>query len=107
MSGSQILLIVVLPILWLFVGGGIAMNLRSWWIGLHATKGEKVPSGVLFVFGVLGAFLAYATVVWTEKYFNVSVPWPWLWVVLPLFLDVYCVGGFVLALLGFARKTDD
>jgi uncharacterized membrane protein len=105
-SGSQILLIVVLPILCLFVVGGMAMNLRSWWIGLRAREGEVVPSGVLFIFGILGAVLAYATVGWIRKYFGVDVPWPWLWIVLPLFLDVYCLGGFVLALFGFSRKVD-
>lgn len=105
-NSKQIALVVVLPMLWLFVGAGIWMNLSSWWIGLHAKEGERVPSGVLFVFGILGAFLAYITVGLITKYLDVSVPWPWLWVALPLFLDVYCLGGFVLMLFGFARRED-
>jgi hypothetical protein len=29
---------------------------------------------------------------------GVEVPWPWLWILLPLVVDPYCVGG-LLALL--------
>jgi hypothetical protein len=82
------------------------VNPKSLWITLHAKEGERVPSGVFFVVGILGAFFAYHTVDVITKYFEVSVPWPWLWVALPLFLDVYCVGGLVLVLLSFVRRED-
>jgi hypothetical protein len=106
MSTAEMLGIGFLLLLWLLVFGGMAMNLKSWWMGLHAREGERVPSGVLFIFGLLGAFLAYVSIGLVRKTFQLDIPWPWLWVMLPLFLDVYCLGGFVLALFGFARHED-
>ena len=106
MDGGDLLLWAMLGSVWLFVFGGMAMNASSWWIGLHAKEGERVASGVLFVFGILGAGLAYFSFHVLERRYAITVSWPWLWILLPLFLDVYCLGGLVLALLGFTRRED-
>jgi hypothetical protein len=71
------------------------MNLRSWWIGIRAKEGERNPSGVFLIFGMLGSLLAYYTISWISKYFNVTVPCPWIWVALPLLIDLYCLGHLI------------
>ena len=106
MTRPQIVAIVGLSLGWLFILAGMAMNFISWRAGLRAKEGDPVPSGVLFIFGILGAVLAYNTIEVIEKHFAVSVPWPWLWTVLPLFLDMYCAGGLMLALFGVARREN-
>ena len=54
---------------------------------------------------LLGAGLVWMMLPMISKISGAEVPWPWAWVALPLFLDVYCLGAFVLALFGFVRKV--
>jgi len=35
---------------------------------------------------------------WSHDWRRVDVPWPWLWILLPLLVDPYCLGGLVLLL---------
>jgi hypothetical protein len=97
MNNVQLVLLLFLVPSWLFIGLGFAMNLHSWWIGIHAKQGERVPSSVFLIFGILGSLLAYNTIVWISKYFAVIVSWPWVWVALPLIIDLYCLGHFIYA----------
>ena len=88
-----------------FIIMGMVMNAQVWWIALHAKEGDQIPSGVTFIFGLLGAGLVWMMLPMISKISGAEVPWPWAWVALPLFLDVYCLGAFVLALFGFVRKV--
>lgn len=100
----QILAVLAFLAVWGFVIMGMVMNAQAWWIALHAKEGDQIPSGVTFIFGLLGAGLVWMTLPMISKINGAEVPWPWAWVALPLFLDVYCLGAFVLALFGFVRK---
>ena len=88
-----------------FIIMGMVMNAQVWWIALHAKEGDQIPSGVTFIFGLLGAGLVWMMLPMISKISGAEVPWPWAWVALPLFLDVYCLGALVLALFGFVRKV--
>jgi hypothetical protein len=64
---------------------------------LRAKEGEAVPSSLGFVPGVAGSLTVFFTIPALAKY-GIDVPWPWLWILLPLVLDPYCLGGLVLLL---------
>jgi hypothetical protein len=68
---------------WLFFVLGAAINLQAF------RKGRR---GIPLLPGVVGSLAAFFTVA------VVHPPWPWLWIVMPLFLDVNCVPRFVLVL---------
>jgi hypothetical protein len=57
-----------------------------------------VPSGIPFIPGVAGSLAAFFTLPALAQY-GIDVPWPWLWILLPLLIDPYCLGGLVLLLL--------
>ncbi len=85
MTGGGLLELILLSMAWLFFVGGIAAN---WHVLRRQLKrksaDQQVPSG--------------HTIPALAKY-GAEVPWPWLWIVLPLVIDPYCLGGFLLLLL--------
>ena len=83
MSGSALLGLIVLSMAWLFFALGAAINLQAL---------RKARSGVPVLPGVVGSLAAFFTVALLQP------PWPWLWIVMPLFLDVYCIPRFALVL---------
>lgn len=104
MSGSSVLGLIALSVAWLFVIGGLIVNFRAWLALLRAKDGERVPSGYPFIPGVVGSACAFLSIPLLQRHAGIEVPWPFAWIVLPFFLDMYGPGGFVLALCGFARK---
>jgi hypothetical protein len=103
MSGGFWVGLILLSMGWLFFALGAAMNFHCWRKALAAREGERVPSGVPFLPGVAGSLSAFFTLPALAS-LGYELVWPWLWILAPLFLDVYCLGRFVLALLGFARR---
>jgi hypothetical protein len=103
MTGSGLLGLILLSMAWLFFLGGVAVNVRALHQALKARKGERAPSGLGFVPGVVGSLAAFFTVPALMR-LGVEVPWPWLWIVLPLFLDPYCAGGFLLVAFERLRR---
>lgn len=97
MSGAGLLGLVLLSMAWLFFLAGLAANYYALARTLRAKAGAPSPSGLGFVPGVVGSLTVFFTIPALAKY-GVAVPWPWLWILLPLFLDPYCVGGFLLML---------
>ena len=87
-SGGAFLGLVVLSMAWLFFLLGLAANYRL----LH----PRVRLG--FLPGVVGSLAAFFTIPALAKY-GVEVPWPWLWILLPLALDPGCLAWIVLRLL--------
>ncbi len=98
MTGAGMVGLMLFSMAWLFYVLGVAMNAYSWWRAQRVKEGERVPSGVLFFFGIFGAFIAYFSINVLEGRYGVEVSWPWFWILLPLFLDMYCGGAFVAAL---------
>jgi hypothetical protein len=95
MTGSGLLGLILLSMGWLFFLGGLAVNIHALRRALRAKEGERTPSGLGFVPGVVGSLVVFFTVPALMR-FGIPVPWPWLWILLPLFLDPYCAGGFLL-----------
>ena len=104
MTGFSLLGLVLLSMAWLFFIGGAALNFHAWRMALRARRGSAPPvAGILFLPGVVGSLASFFTVGWALKA-GYTVHWPWLWITLPLVLDVYCAGGLLLALLGLVRR---
>ena len=80
---------------WLFFAGGAVMNFSVLRRAAQAKPGERTPSGIPLLPGLVGSLAAFFTVPALARY-GVEAPWPWLWILLPLFLDVYCVGWIIL-----------
>lgn len=105
MTGFSLLGLVLLSMAWLFFIGGAALNFQAWRTARRARRGSATPAGgIPFLPGVVGSLASFFTVGWalTRGY---ALHWPWLWIALPLVLDVYCAGGLLLALLGLARRA--
>jgi len=77
-------------------GAGEEFNLlrRS----LKAKEGEYVPSSLGFMPAVVGSAAVLFTLAELAKY-GIEVPWPWLWILLPLAIDPYCLPIVVLLLI--------
>jgi hypothetical protein len=87
-TGGALLGLVLLSMAWLFFLLGLAVNYRL----LH----PGVTLG--FLPGVVGSLAAFFSIPALGKY-GVEVPWPWLWILLPLALDPGGPGGFLVRLL--------
>ncbi len=96
-SGTNYLGLLLLSMAWLFFLGGLVANYQVLRASLRAKAGERVPSSLGFIPGVVGSLAVFLSVPALAKY-GLVVPWPWLWIVLPLFMDPYCAGGFLLLL---------
>lgn len=105
MTGWMLLGLTLLSMGWLFFAFGAALNFAAWRRARRAAPGERFR-GVPLLPGVVGSLAAFFSVGWALKS-GARVPWPWLWILLPLFLDVGCLGRFVLALLGLRRRPRD
>jgi hypothetical protein len=95
MSGGDLVGLILLSMGWLFFLGGLAANFHVLRLSLRAKEGERVPSGLGFVPGVVGSLTVFFSLPALAR-FGVEAPWPWLWILLPLALDPYCLGGFLL-----------
>ena len=95
MTGGGLLEIILLSMAWFFFLGGLAANYLVLVRSLQAKPG---PAGLGFIPGVAGSITVFFSIPALASY-GVDVPWPWLWILLPLFLDPYCIGGLVLLLL--------
>ncbi len=97
MTGGNLVGLVLLSMGWLFFLGGLAMNFHALRVSLRAKEGERTPSGLGLLPGVVGSLTVFFSLPALAGA-GVDVPWPWLWILLPLALDPYCLGGFVLML---------
>ena len=96
--------LVLLSMAWLFFLGGAVMNFSVMRTARRAQPGAPVPSGIPLLPGVAGSLAAFFTLPALGHY-GIDVHWPWLWIALPLFLDVSCIGLAFTFLTG--RKGND
>src|SRR5258706_8614629 len=94
MTGGGLLELILLSMAWLFSLGGIAANYQVLRAAMRSKEGEQRPSSLGFVPGVVGSLAMFFTIPALAKY-GLEVPWPWLWILLPLFADPYCLGAFL------------
>ena len=104
MTGVSLLGMMLLSMAWLFFIGGATLNFQVWRAARRVRHGARPPSGIPFLPGIVGSLAAFFSVGWALKQ-GYPLRWPWLWILLPLVLDVYCAGGLLLALLGFTRRA--
>ena len=104
MSGKFLLGLVVASMLWLFFVLGAAINFQVWRAWSKAKVGERVPHGIPFLPGVLGAVAMFLTLPTVEQWLGWRPGW-WNFALLPLplVLDVYCLGWILL--LPFGRGS--
>jgi hypothetical protein len=91
MTGGYLVGLILLSMAWLFFAGGAVTNFSVLRASLKARPGDRVPSGIPIIPGVVGSLAVFFTFPALAAY-GIDVPWPWLWILLPLFLDVYCLG---------------
>ena len=89
MTGSALLGLVLLSMGCLFFIGGLAANYRALRKSLKSNLGP-LP-------GLVGSLTMFFSLPWLARY-GVELPWPWLWILLPLALDPW------LALVVLRRK---
>ncbi len=102
-TGSGFLGLVLLSMAWLFFLYGLVLHWLLLWRSLRARAGEYVPSSLGFVPGLAGSLAVLFTIPQVAKY-GVTVPWPWLWIVLPLVVDPYCLPIAVSLLIRRLRR---
>ena len=71
----QILAVLAFLAVWGFIIMGMVMNAQVWWIALHAKEGDQIPSGVTFIFGLLGAGLVWMMLPMISKISGAEVAW--------------------------------
>lgn len=84
MTGGALLGLILISMAWLFFLAGLAINYQAL---------RRSRRGIPMLPGVVGSVAAFFSVN------ALNAPWPWLWILLPLFLDPYCVPGVLLLLL--------
>ena len=91
MTGGYLIGLILLSMAWLFFLGGVAVNWMVLRGRLRAKEGDRLPSSLGFVPGVVGSLTVFFTIPALMK-LDFAVPWPWLWILLPLLIDPYCLG---------------
>jgi len=76
MSGGGLLGLILVSMAWLFFLAGSAINFQA---------RRRSRPGIPLLPGVVGSLAAFFSVG------ALNAPWPWLWVLLPLVIDPYCV----------------
>ena len=83
--------LILVSMAWLFFAAGAVMNFSLLLRSRRAKPGEAVPGGIPLVAGVVGSLAAFFTLP-ALRHYGFDAPWPWFWILLPLFLDVQCLG---------------
>ena len=102
MTGGTLLGLTLFSMGWLFFLAGAAVNFAAWRRARKAPPGTRY-GGLPLLPGLIGSVTSFFSVGTLLKA-GWHVPWPWLWILLPLFLDAGCVGRLVFALLGLGSR---
>ena len=98
MSGWWLVGLMLLSMAWMFFVYGLLLHYLLLRRSLKAKEGEYVPSSLGFIPGVVGSAAVLFTIAALAKY-GIEAPWPWLWILLPLAIDPYCLPIVVLLLI--------
>ena len=77
MTGGALLGLILISMGWLFFLAGLAVNCRS-------------RTGIPLLPGLVGSATVFFSIPPLIQR-GVDIPWPWLWILLPLVLDPGCV----------------
>jgi len=104
MSGGYLLGLIGFSMASLFALAGLVINLQVWRAARRARAGERVAAGIPILPGVVGSVTLFLLIPQLHTRFGLELPWPFLWILLPLILDLQGLGGFLLALAGVRGK---
>ncbi|HSH06015.1 MAG TPA: hypothetical protein VLA41_00025 [Burkholderiales bacterium] len=104
MSGGYLLGLIGFSMASLFALAGLAINFQVWRAARRARPGERVASGIPILPGVVGSLTLFFLIPQLKTRFGVELPWPFLWILLPLVLDLQGLGGWLLALAGLRSR---
>jgi hypothetical protein len=90
MTGLGLLGLILISMGWLFFLGGVAINYQAL---------RRSGKGIAFLPGLVGSVAVFFSIPALAK-LGVEIPWPWLWILLPLAIDPFCAAR----LLRLARK---
>ena len=82
MTGVSLLALILISMGWLFFLAGLTINYR--------TKGRGIP----LLPGLVGSVTVFFSLPPLINH-GLDVPWPWLWILLPLVLDPGCAPGLL------------
>lgn len=105
-SGGYLLGLIGISMASLFALAGLVMNFQVWRAAQRAKPGERLPAGIPFLPGIVGSVTLFFLLPLVHKHLGIDVPWPFFWILLPLFLDLQGLGGIVLAIAGMARREE-
>lgn len=105
MTGGTLLGLTLFSMGWLFFLVGTGVNFAAWRRYRKGPAGTRY-GGIPLLSGLTGSVTAFFSVGALLKG-GWHIPWPWLWILLPLVLDVGCLGRYLLALLGLGRRRRD
>jgi hypothetical protein len=103
-SGGYLLGLVGISMASLFALAGLVMNFQVWRAVQCARPGERVPPGIPLLPGVVGSVTLFFLIPQLHTHLGIEVPWPFFWILLPLFLDLQGLGGILLSIAGVARR---
>jgi hypothetical protein len=92
MTGGALVGLTLLSMGWLFFLGGLAANIQAVRRSFQ-TRG-RAPRGLGPLPGAVGSVTVLFSLPALAR-FGVELPWPWLWILAPLFIDPLCAGGLV------------
>ena len=85
MTGGSLLGLILLSMAWCFYLFGLAFHVQ---IARKRLKGKGMDKGMGFAPAVTGSLAVFFTIPALASR-GVDVPWPWLWILLPLAVDPY------------------
>jgi len=85
MTGTDFLALVLVSMGWLFFLAGLAVN--------YSARRRSRP-GIPLLPGLIGSVTVFFSLPPLIQR-GMDVPWPWLWILLPLVLDPGCVPGLL------------
>ncbi|KPK04452.1 MAG: hypothetical protein AMJ64_13650 [Betaproteobacteria bacterium SG8_39] len=100
MSGGYLLGLIGISMASLFALAGLLMNFHAWRTARRARPGARAAAGIPILPGVVGSVTLFFLIPQLTTRFGLEVPWPFFWILLPLFLDLRGLGGLLLALVG-------
>ena len=85
MTGTGFLALVLISMGWLFFLGGLAINYQAL---------RRARPGIPVLPGIVGSATVFFSIPALAK-LGVELPWPWLWILLPLVIDPFCALGLL------------
>jgi len=105
MSGGYLLGLIGFSMASLFALAGLAINFEAWRAARRARPGVRPAAGIPILPGVVGSVTLFFLIPQLKTRYGIELPWPFLWILLPLLLDLQGLGGWLLGLAGLRGRA--